>query len=236
MSRFQPGKILTALTLLALAILIALGTWQGLKIGPKSSLLDRLNVGLNEPSAELPVDISEPEAFEYRRFSFNATPVNADPVKVFGTDKRGKAGYHLYQPVRHPNGKWIIVNWGWIPAFEEDLPPLPATGVTTRIDGVLLTNPSRGSFTPVNNAARGEWYIADIFEIAEHFGLEDFYQFRIVADHRRGLGEYPIGGQVRIDIPNDHFEYMLTWYGLALGLLGVYGFFGFRRAIEQNDS
>jgi surfeit locus 1 family protein len=31
----------------------------------------------------------------------------------------------------------------------------------------------------------------------------------------------PIGGVTVIDLPNNHFQYALTWYGLALVLLVV---------------
>ena len=34
-----------------------------------------------------------------------------------------------------------------------------------------------------------------------------------------------IGGTTRIDLPNRHLEYALTWYGLALTLIGVYAAF-----------
>jgi len=30
------------------------------------------------------------------------------------------------------------------------------------------------------------------------------------------------GGQTRIDFPNDHLQYAITWFGLAPGLFAVY--------------
>ena len=35
-------------------------------------------------------------------------------------------------------------------------------------------------------------------------------------------GGLPIGGQTRLDIPNDHLQYAITWFLLALALAGVY--------------
>ena len=32
----------------------------------------------------------------------------------------------------------------------------------------------------------------------------------------------PAGGATVIDIPNNHLSYAITWYGLALTLVGVY--------------
>jgi surfeit locus 1 family protein len=33
----------------------------------------------------------------------------------------------------------------------------------------------------------------------------------------------PQGGETIIDFPNNHLGYALTWFGLALGLAGVFG-------------
>jgi surfeit locus 1 family protein len=33
----------------------------------------------------------------------------------------------------------------------------------------------------------------------------------------------PVGGVTLINLPNNHFQYALTWYGLALVLLVVAG-------------
>jgi surfeit locus 1 family protein len=41
-------------------------------------------------------------------------------------------------------------------------------------------------------------------------------------------GAYPIGGQTQVNLRNQHFEYALTWFALAAGLLGVYFLFHWR--------
>ena len=35
-------------------------------------------------------------------------------------------------------------------------------------------------------------------------------------------GGLPIGGQTRLDMPNDHLQYAITWFLIALALVGVY--------------
>ena len=42
-------------------------------------------------------------------------------------------------------------------------------------------------------------------------------------------GGWPRAAQTRLAIPNDHLEYALTWFGLALTLAGVFGAFAWRR-------
>ena len=39
----------------------------------------------------------------------------------------------------------------------------------------------------------------------------------------------PKGGVTRISLPNRHLEYAVTWYGIALTLIGVYLAFAISR-------
>jgi surfeit locus 1 family protein len=55
----------------------------------------------------------------------------------------------------------------------------------------------------------------------------DFSHY-IEADATPNTGGWPKGRdpqQLLGAISNRHLEYVITWYGLALALLGVYGFF-----------
>ena len=36
----------------------------------------------------------------------------------------------------------------------------------------------------------------------------------------------PIAAEARIDLPNSHLGYAITWYGLCLALVGVYIAYG----------
>ncbi len=38
-------------------------------------------------------------------------------------------------------------------------------------------------------------------------------------------GGWPKGGTTRLELPNRHLEYALTWYGLAAALIGVFAVF-----------
>ena len=232
--RFQPGWPLTIATLIAFGILLTLGTWQARKIGPKTDLLAKIEAGLAAEPLPLPVHLDDPTVLDYRRVSFTGTLADKTPIKVFATSKDGKAGYHIYLPVEKRHGRSVLVNFGWVPAEMAEIPALPK-GEMLEVTGVLRQSALPGSMTPANDAARGQWFTADVFEMAAAFGLgtKEFYHFRVIADAGLLAGPYPVGGQVRVDIPNDHFQYMLTWYGLALTLVGVYIAFGLKKTREM---
>ena len=41
------------------------------------------------------------------------------------------------------------------------------------------------------------------------------------ADATPNPGGWPIGGVTQFDLPNNHLQYAMTWYGLALALVVI---------------
>ena len=83
-------------------------------------------------------------------------------------------------------------------------------------------------FTPQNDPARNLWYWPDAAAMtASAFAAQpvETAPVTIDADASPDPGARPRGGTTRIDLPNRHLEYALTWYGLALTLIGVYAAF-----------
>lgn len=228
--RFAPGAAASLATVVALLILMVLGTWQGQKAGPKTELLARIAAGMKAPALRLPLHVDNPIKLEYRRVVFKGTLTMQAPVRVFGLNREGQPGYFLYAPMKRPLALAVIVNFGWIPINHEAPVPLPSG--TFEVRGTLLRSATPGSMTPKNDTLKNTWFTADVQALAEYFGLKtkEYYQFRIFADHTGEPNVLPLGGQVLVNIPNNHFQYMLTWYGLALALAGVFTAYGFKRA------
>lgn len=233
--RFAPGKLLTLAVCFALVVLIGLGTWQAQKIGPKNALVQSIEQGLAAQPIELPVHLDDPQPVAYRRLFFKGNAQDVDPIRLFGTNLNGKPGYYLYKPVVREFGRAVLVNFGWVPMELQTLPDLPIGEI--ELSGVLVPSAKPGSFTPPNDVAGNVWYTADVFEMGSHFGLgaKDHYHFRLFADQMGEKGSLPLGGQVRVSIPNDHLEYMFTWYGIAAALLAVFLFYGRKKALEANE-
>ena len=47
-------------------------------------------------------------------------------------------------------------------------------------------------------------------------------RFYVEAGPGKNPGGLPIGGQTRIDLPNDHLQYAITWFCLAIALAVIY--------------
>jgi surfeit locus 1 family protein len=80
-------------------------------------------------------------------------------------------------------------------------------------------------FIPANDAARNIWYWRDIDAMATAMGPDAGRVHRYIVDAEAippVPGGWPKGGVTRLELPNRHLEYALTWYGLAAALAGVF--------------
>lgn len=183
-----------------------------------------------------------PEAYAYRHVTLSGTFDHDREVHVFRPleDAKGPAhgiGDLVLTPLRLASGAVVIVNRGFVPLERLD----PATRIAGQIGGeVTLTGlmrepESRNLFTPADDAARNQWYTRDPAAIAATEGLGRVAPFTIDADASAVPGGLPQGGETLLDIPNNHLSYAMTWFGLALALVGVFAVYAGRRLARQPD-
>ena len=98
------------------------------------------------------------------------------------------------------------------------------------VTGLVRAPETRGSFMPENEPAADRWFTRDIAAMARARGLDRVAPFWIDLDPVPGATGWPRPGQTRLAIPNNHLGYALTWFGIALALLGVFSAFAWRRA------
>ena len=96
------------------------------------------------------------------------------------------------------------------------------------LTGLMREPEGRNWFTPADDPATNQWFTRDPAAIAKAEGLGCTAPFSIDADASPIPGGLPQGGETVLDIPNNHLSYAMTWFGLALGLAGVFGVYAFR--------
>jgi surfeit locus 1 family protein len=97
------------------------------------------------------------------------------------------------------------------------------------VEGVLSAPGGPGWMQPDNEPGNNRWFWVDIPAMAEAAGLPAAMPLVLQAAPGQHAGDYPVGGRTRVDIPNNHLQYAITWFGLAAALLGIYVLYHLRR-------
>lgn len=234
------------LTLLGLAILIGLGTWQ---LGRKVEK-DALIAQLEALSQAAPVMLDEALArwhegdAEYLRVKVRGVLDHRKERYLYEPHQRYGAGYDVFVPLLvEGDDRYLWVNIGYVPEQLKDPSSRPAGAGDEEVDltGIVRLSAKPGTFTPDNDVARNQWYWRDLEGMhASAFdpGQADLIPFFLEAEpgaSDRSAGEWPKPGASKVTIVNRHFEYALTWYGLALTLIGVYVAFAVGRLTNNRD-
>jgi surfeit locus 1 family protein len=229
--------VFTGITvLIALAILISLGTWQVERLHWKEGLL----ADIAERRAAAPVPLADIEAMaaqggdiEYRTVTATGRYINNKERHFFAT-WRGQTGYYIYTPLQLADGRYLFVNRGFVP-YENKEPEMRMQGQLT--DQQTVTGLARAklpgkpsSLVPDNDVAKNIFYWKDLDVMASSVDLDkaDVLPFFLDADSTPNPAGFPIGGVTQVDLPNDHLQYAFTWYGLAAVLLVVVAISWFR--------
>jgi surfeit locus 1 family protein len=229
----------TLATVMALAILFALGIWQLERKTWKEGLIAALAERLAAPPVVLPASRDWPglaaERDEFLRVTATVTFDNDKEGYVFtgGSTLRNdpdEPGYWVFTPARLVDGSRIMVNRGWIPQDRLDPATRQDGEVRGPIDiiGVLRWPEPPGLFTPAGNPEHNLWFSRDSSAIAAAKGLQ-VAPFYLELESPQPPGGLPHGSRLHPNLPDNHLQYALTWFGIAAVLVGVYGAWLFGR-------
>lgn len=224
-------------TLVCLAILLGLGFWQLARKGEKEALIARIveRSHVEPPAAPPPFDAWDARADEFGRVRVTGTFLHDRETLVHGLapGEPGRAlqGFYVLTPLRRDDGTTILINRGFVPTELKD-PKNRAAGQVAgeaTVTGMLRASETRGLFVPESDPKRDAWFTRDVPGIAAARGLTEVAPYLIEADATPNPGGWPRGGQLRVDLPNNHLQYAFTWFGIAACLIGVFSVFAWRR-------
>ena len=228
MIRLKPALWPTLISLPILVLSLTLGVWQMERREWKRDILDRLTA--NQAAAPMPLDEllrGDPLRHEYGRVKIAGSFVHDKEFHLAARSLKNKVGLQLVTPFKTDDGKIVLFNRGWIPSEKKE-PAKRAEGqVAGKIEltGIVRRNQEQRQFTPENVPDKNVWFHVDVPLMRRLAGalpdprLDTFF---LDADAAPNPGGVPIGGQTRLDIPNDHLKYAITWFLMVLALAGVY--------------
>lgn len=227
----KPKLLLPALlTVVGVAVLGTLGAWQWQRMGEKRFFIERLEAQAKAAPVPLSANSGWPKLDLTRAQATGSYLDGVAGVRTTiaagapGSRQLSGFGRWVFQGFRLDDGMTILVNRGFVP--ENRFATIaPATGAAT-ITGYLRAPEARNSFTPDDLPQQREFYTRDPVAIAAALGIGTIAPFYLEAE-RQGDGLTPPAGvdvnELIARIPDNHLQYALTWWGLALTLIGVFG-------------
>jgi surfeit locus 1 family protein len=219
--------------LFAFILLIGLGTWQVQRKAWKEALIASLTERLDAPPRALPAAPDWPrleaDQADYRRVAFTATFDHGAEALVFGAasafrpDVSGPGDW-VFTPAQLANGSLVMVDRGFVPEGQKD-PKTRTDGQVAgpvEITGALRWPETRHWFTPKDDPAHNLFFARDPQAIAAAKSLGAVAPFYIEQEAPVPPGGLPAPGKIVVNLPNNHLQYVITWYGLAAALAGVF--------------
>jgi len=219
---------------IAFGVLVALGTWQLERKAWKEGLIAALTERLAAPPGFLPPPSAwpslDPTADEYRRVTFTATFDHGKEAFVYAAasafrpDVSGP-GYWVFTPARLADGAFVIVNRGFVSEARKPEATRAAGQIAgaVEITGALRWPEPRHWFSPADDPAHNLWYTRDSPAIAAAEGVRPAAPFYVEQESPVPPGGLPQPGKLVVQLRDPHLGYAITWYGLALVLLVVFG-------------
>lgn len=203
--------------LIGAGILIALGIWQVQRLAWKEAILADIDRRIAQAPVPLPAD-PDPVEDEYLSVASEGTLTGPELDVLVGAKRLG-AGYRVIQPFETA-GRRIMVDRGFIPLEAKDAPR--ATGAA-RLIGNLHWPDEVDGYTPAPDLDKGIWFARDVPAMAEALGTEPVLLVvrRQVSGPDADITPLAVDGTA---IPNDHLQYAITWFSLAVIWLVMTGY------------
>lgn len=224
----MPRKLIfpILLGLAGLAVLISLGIWQMQRLSWKTEVLADIDARIVATPVALPAQ-PDPVADRYLPVELSGR-TEGTPLFVLTTIDDLGAGYRMISAFE-TEGRKIMVDLGYV--------PLDQLGQTPAAEQMMITGnlhwPNEvDSWTPEPDPS-GIWFARDVAPMAAALGTEDvFVVANAVSGTNLPLTLLPLTSR---GVPNDHLNYAITWFSLAL-VWAMMTMFLIHRTIRQKDA
>lgn len=205
-----PMRRLLFVLIIAIAgslVLVSLGNWQMRRLDWKEGVLNEITQRIADDPVALP------DAPDVTKDRYLAVAVQGEmlpgEVHVLVSVKRVGPGYRIIAPYLTDDGRRILVDRGFTrtenKANGRILGPM-------KVSGNLHWPDEIDGYTPDPDIDENIWFARDVSMLADALGTQPIL---LIARSETDPGIMPLPVDTA-GIPNDHLQYAVTWYGLAL--------------------
>ena len=229
MSKFSPGKLMTAFVVFFFPILIYLGSWQVMRGLEKKDIVNQ-----HYENKSLPV-ISEKEMATLNSENLIYRTVNLEgeyQSESYILDNRlyrQEAGYEIFTAFETSEKNLFLINRGWVSKEDYEKGTEEAEGKVT-IQGVLSPF-KRFGLNLVDQIYLDGWpkLVQQVDYETTKNDIGNSINESVIQLSAASAGAFePIWKPVDLK-PSRHFGYALQWFGLALVLICSYFYYGYKK-------
>jgi len=195
------------------AILLLLGFWQLRRMEWKQTLLNNIAARIAAPAVDIPIQPNK-DRDSYLHVRLTGT-LSGEEIHVLASQKYAGPGFEIISKLQTSDGP-VLVDLGFVPEKDKNTPR--PTGEFT-ITGNLLWPDAKGYFTPQPDLTKNEWFARDLPAMAAR--LKTSKVLVVASAVEPAVQGLPKPVQLASNIPNRHFEYVLTWFSLAIVWFGM---------------
>ena len=204
--------------LIGTGILVWLGVWQVQRLAWKQDLLARIEAQIG---AE-PIALAKAVAPEFQRYAPVALSgrFGDGHVRMLASRKSIGPVHRVIRPFEVDGFGRVLVDTGW---QRDGVDVQAAQGTVLTLIGNLDTPQEADGFTPAPDRAANLWFARDVPAMAEALDTQPILVvLRDAPETDLGVTPWPVD---TAGIPNDHLQYAITWFSLALIWGAMTGYF-----------
>ena len=208
-------------------VLVSLGFWQVHRLSWKQAILSDIDNTITAEPVELNLELITRKD-QYLPVRAEGQILQEEAHVLISLKTKG-AGYRLISAFETLSGK-ILLDQGFISLEHKN-----KLRVTRRVDvlGNLYWPDEIDSFTPEPDQEKKIWFARDIKRIALELNTKPILLVaRSITPNNSNVMMLPISS---VRIPNNHFQYAITWFSLAFVWLGMTVYLLWRIRVEKNS-
>ncbi len=199
-------KSLDILFIFFIFIVLSLGTWQVFRLNSKSQLISDLENNLKRNSVDFNVDIDK----EYTKVLLKKKNLKSK-IFLYHLNK-GEIGFKVIVPYEVNSSLLVLVDKGWI--RKDKINSIKNSLLNDDIiEGYTKKIREKKLFTPKNNIKEDFLYSVEIDNLKKSLN-KNIYPLLIIQTSKTKKDIIP--NDYHVGLSNNHLQYAITWYGLAL--------------------
>ena len=212
--------------LVGVGVCVALGVWQLKRKAWKERLIAQIAALQTAPAEPLNAVLNRVvngRDVQFTRVQTTCPDLERTPtLRLYAL--MDQPGYRIITacPLQGAPFATILVDRGFVPHDDIGRVKLGAGPIAAPVIGVLRRGDPPTWLTPKHRSPDADWFGRDIPAMAARLGAPRPAPLFLMLEKPAPSGFGPTPAPVPTEISNRHLGYVITWFGLAAALIGVY--------------